>query len=42
MNTNAINKKKQQKTNKKHHFGLVSSFNNISTFVGYLMPKPSL
>ena len=21
-------------------FGLVSSFNGISTFVGYLMPKP--
>ena len=23
-------------------FGLVSLFNGISTFVGYLMPKPSL
>ena len=24
------------------HFGLVSLFNGISTFVGYLMPKLSL
>ena len=23
-----------------NHFGLVSLFNGISTFVGYLMPKP--
>ena len=23
-----------------NHFGLVSFFNGISTFVGYLMPKP--
>ena len=23
-------------------FGLVSLFNGVSTFVGYLMPKPSL
>ena len=25
----------------KMHYGLVSLFNGISTFMGYLMPKPS-
>ena len=37
-------RKKQKKLNKinKGNFGLVSLFNGISTFVGYLMPKPSL
>ena len=25
---------------KKERFGLVSSFNGISTLLGYLMPKP--
>ena len=26
----------------RHRFGLVSLFNDISLFMGYLMPKPSL
>ena len=30
----------QGKIEMKNGFGLVSLFNDISTFVGYLMPKP--
>ena len=32
----------QEENNNNRWFGLVSLFNDISTFVSYLMPKPSL
>ena len=35
-----LNDKNQQASTQKFRFGLVSLFNDISTFVGYLMPKP--
>ena len=35
------NEKKRER-NKEDLFGLVALFNGVATFVGYLMPKPSL
>ena len=36
-----VKKKKKKKKKKSKNHGLVCLFNGISTFVGYLMPKPS-
>ena len=41
MTEEADGKKEKKRARKKDWFGLVWLFNGISTFVGYLMPKPS-
>ena len=35
------NQVKEKRERERERFGLVSLFNDISTFMGYLMPKPS-